>query len=102
MIKDNKPLSMAEAVEYIEKTKDNGTDVAISFVKKFTKLKSKEAKELREKIRKLDLMKVKEEHITKIIDLMPENREDLNKIFIDTSLDEDEAKKILETIKECK
>ena len=33
---------------------------------------------------------------------MPENAEDLNKIFVDISLDEDEKRKILETIKEFK
>ena len=47
-------------------------------------------------------MRVKQEHIVKIIDLMPENAEELNKIFVDSSLDEDETKKILETVKEFK
>jgi len=41
------------------------------------------------------------EQIIKIIDLLPENQEDLNKI-VDISLDENETKKILETVKEFK
>ena len=99
MIIERKPLSMVEAKEYINK--DSGTDI-LGFVKKFITLKPKNAKELKEKIINLDLLKVKSEHITKIIDIMPETTEDLNKIFSDMNLDEDETKKLLETIKEFK
>ena len=99
MIIERKPLSMVEAKEYINK--DSGTDI-LGFVKKFIILKPKNAKELKEKIINLDLLKVKSEHITKIIDIMPETTEDLNKIFSDMNLDEDETKKLLETIKEFK
>ncbi len=101
MIKNNKLLSMSEVIEYLKKTENSGTDIA-KFIKKFAKLTPKEAKELRKKIEELDLMKVREEHIVKIIDLMPENPEDLNKIFVGVGLDENETKKILETIKEFK
>ena len=100
MIKDNKDLSMAEIAGYI-KTKSNDTDL-VGFIKKFTKLNAKEAKESRKKLEELDLMKMRPEYIVKIIDLMPENKEDLNKIFTDIGLDEDETKKILETVKEFK
>ncbi len=98
MIKTTELLSMAEAVEYLDKT--DSTDVK-GFIKKFTKLKPKEAKELKKKLGELDMMKLKTEQIVKIIDLLPENQEDLNKI-VDVSLDEDETKKILETAKEFK
>ena len=90
---------MVEAKEHMDK--DSGTDI-IGFVKKFVILKPEKAKELKKKIQDLDLLKVKEEHITKIIDLMPETSEDLSKIFSDVSLDEDETKKLLEAIKEFK
>lgn len=99
MIVEKKPLSMVEANEYIDK--DSGTDIK-GFIKKFAILKPGKAKELRQKIQNLDLLKIKEEHIIKIIDLMPENAENLNKICSDVSLDEDETKKILDTIKEFK
>ena len=101
MIKINKPLSMAEVTEYAKKIEDSEINLS-AFIKKFIKLNLKEAKELRKKIEKLELMKIKAEHIVKIIDLMPENVEDLNKIFADVSLNEDETRKILETIKEFK
>ena len=101
MIKNIEPLSMPEVIEYIKKTGESQADIK-SFIKKFTKLNYKEAKELRKKIEELDLMKLRAEHIVKIIDLMPENSEELNKIFVDVSLNEDETKKILETIKKFK
>ena len=101
MIIDNTPLSMAESVEYIKKSEDPKVE-ALNFIKKFVKLSPKEAKELKGKLEKLDLMKISAEHIVKIIDLLPEGEVDLNKIFNDVGLDEDETKKILETVKEFK
>jgi DNA-directed RNA polymerase subunit F len=101
MIKNTEPLSAAEIMEYIGKGEDSEANIK-NFIKKFVKLSQKEAKELRKELEKLELMKLRKEHIVKIIDLMPENEEDLNKIFIDVSLNEDETKKILETVKKFK
>jgi len=101
MIKHSEPLSMNEVVGYIKNVEDSETDI-IGFTKKFIKLTQKETKELRKKLEELELIKVKPEHIVKIIDLAPENTEELNKIFTDVSLDEDETKKILEKVKEFK
>ncbi len=95
MIKNNKPISMAEAQEYLEKDSN-----AAIFIKKFTKLNPKKAKELRKKLESLGIIKLNEFYISKIIDLMPERNEELNRLFIDVSLDEDEAKKILDSVKE--
>jgi DNA-directed RNA polymerase subunit F len=101
MIKNTNPMNMAEALEYVKKNSDSGAEIQ-KFIKKFVKLKPKEAKEMRKKLENLDLMKMKPEHIVKIIDLLPEDSENLNKIFNDVSLNEDETKKILETIEEFK
>ena len=100
MIKNSESLSMAEASEYINDTEKN-TEI-IAFIKKFNELSTKDAKQLREKLRNLNLMKIREEHISKIIDVLPEDAPDLNKIFVDVSLEEDETKKILDTVKEFK
>lgn len=101
MIINKEPLSMAEALKYIKKDETFGEEV-IGFIKKFTKMKKEKANELKKKIRALELIKVKEEHIAKIIDLMPETKEDLNKIFSNVGLDEDEVQKIINTVKEFK
>ena len=101
MIKNTTPLNMTEALEYIKKDSDSGAEIK-KFIKKFAKLKPEKAKEMQKKLESLDLMKIKPEHIAKIIDLLPEDSENLNKIFNDVNLNEDETKKILETIGEFK
>lgn len=100
MIKNSEPLSMAESFEYIKK--DENEAEIVGFIKKFNKLKAKEAGELKQEIESLGMIKIKPEGTVKIIDLLPETVEELNKIFIDISLDEDETKKILDTIKKYK
>lgn len=92
---------MAESLEFIEETKEGESEIDMKkFVKKFSKMDPKDAKKLREKLSELNLLKLKQEYISKVIDVFPENQEDLNKIFTDVSLDEDESKKVLDTIKE--
>ena len=92
---------MAEALEYISEDEENETKV-VDFIKKFNKLKPKEAKELRQQIESLGIIKIKPEYIIKVIDILPENIDELNKIFADVTLEEDEANRILEEIKKFK
>ena len=101
MIKNNEPLSMSEANTYVEKSKNSETDI-VGFIKKFAKLKPEKAIELRKELSDLDLVKVNPKHISKIIDLMPEEKEELGKIFVDIRLNENETNKILEIIKKFK
>ncbi len=101
MIKNSELLSMAEVLEYVKESGEKETDV-VGFIKKFNKLKPKEAKELKQELERLEIMKIKPDYIVKMIDLLPETSEELNKIFIDVSLDEDETRRILETIKKFK
>ncbi len=101
MIKNTEAISMAEALEYVGKKDEEGAEVKV-FVKKFTKMTPAKAKELRKKLEEMDMMRMKNEHIVKIIEILPENQEELNKIFVDVGLDEDETKKILDTVKEYK
>lgn len=101
MINNTTSLSMAESLEYIEKDK-KAEKSAADFIKKFVKIKPKEAKELRKKLEALDIIKMNSMNISKLIDVLPEKAEEVNKIFIDVSLDENETQKILDTIKEFK
>lgn len=96
MIKSTKAISMAEAKEFARK-KDEEFN---SFAKNFLLLKPEKAKSLRENLLALGLIKLNEKHISKIIDILPEDKEELSKIVNDTSLDENETAKILETIKQ--
>lgn len=101
MIKNNEPLSMAETSAYVGKASDSETEI-VGFIKKFTKLKPKQAIELRKEIESLDFVKVNSKHLSKIIDLIPEDKEDIGKIFVDIGLNEDETNKILEITKKYK
>jgi DNA-directed RNA polymerase subunit F len=91
---------MPEAMEYVKKSK--GTEDLIKFAKEFTNMKPKDAVELRKKLDELDLIKLNSDQKAKIIEMAPEDKDDLNKIFVDVKLDEDETNKILDTIKEFK
>lgn len=100
MIISRKPISIAESLDHLgEKTEKN--EELRNFMDKFETIEGKSARELREKIEKMGLMKINGEQTAKIIDLMPENREDLGKIFTDATLDESEAKRILDAVREA-
>ena len=101
MIKNTTPLSIAESIEFMEDNKDGETE-AKKFAKKFVSLDAKDAKSLRKKLESLDMIKMKPEHLVKILDFLPEDSESLGKIFTDVGLDEDETKKILDIVKEFK
>ena len=103
MIHDRVPLNMNEVQGLLndlpDSEKKEETEV---FLKKFIKAKPEQAKKIKEGIEGLDLLKMKQEHIVKIIDLLPEDASDINKIFVDVSLNEDETNKILEIVKKSK
>jgi len=96
MIKKVTPLSLAESVPYISDAEVKG------FMKKLTNLSDKKAHELREKLNSLNLIKLNEKHVSKLIDFLPEEKEELSKILPDSNFDENETNTILSTIKENK
>jgi len=97
MINEMKPLSLAEVKDLIGDVEDRKE--LKDYIKKFGKLSKEDSLKLGEEIRGLDNMKVKEENIVKIVDFVPKTSEELNKIFTDVSLDEEECNKILEIVK---
>jgi DNA-directed RNA polymerase subunit F len=101
-IKEMKPITMAEAREILKGNDSERAKIADAFFKKFTKLSAGEAKKMFDSIKKLNLDKLKDEDIVKIIDFMPEDAENLRKIFTgsDITLEQDEITKILEIAKE--
>lgn len=93
------PLSFVEVKDLLGDLKVENKELD-GFLKKFIKVKS--ADDLKKELNSLGLIKLKQEHIIKIIDIMPEEASELNKIFIDVTLDENETNKILEIIKKNK
>jgi DNA-directed RNA polymerase subunit F len=103
MIKERKSLAMYEVKELLEEARETEKGKELKgFIKKFSKLTNEKSKKLKEELEKLELIKLKQSDIIKIVDIAPENATELNKIFTETSLDADETAKILETIKSTK
>jgi DNA-directed RNA polymerase subunit F len=103
MIIDRTPLNYNEVEDILKdlpvSTKKEETE---AFLKKFVKTKPEQAKKIKQELEKLDMLKLKSEHAVKIVDLLPKDASDLNKIFVDISLNEDETNKILEIVKNTK
>lgn len=96
MITGKKPLTLAEVKEY---TKDSESQPLIEYMKSFSKLSTTNASKLTEELVSLNNLKMKEEDIVKLVDFLPKDAEDLNKIFLDVSLSEEESNTILAVIK---
>ena len=100
MILERTPLNLDEVKEILKNLEDSDKKEEMEiYLKKFSKTKPEKAKKIKEELEKLDLLKMKREHLVKIVDLMPEDTTDLNKIFSDVSLNEDETNKILNVVK---
>lgn len=100
MIRNTQSLDMSEVKKVLGGLADTDKKEQLeSFIKKFSKISPGKAEELKKELNELGLIKLKQEHIIKIIDLLPEDAPDLNKIFVDLTLDEEEANKILEVVK---
>ena len=101
MIIKQETLSVAEAKGFLDKKEEKDAEVN-SFIEKFVTISPEQAKDMREKLNEVSEIKIKPEHISKIIDILPKDIEELNKILTDVSLDEDETKKILSIVEEFK
>ena len=101
MILESKPITMAESKEILKDYDTEKAKASIIMIKKFSKLTSEEAKKIFSEIKKLNLEKLKDEDIVKIIDFLPEDPESLRKIFAgsDITFDQDEISKILNAAK---
>jgi len=96
MINSMKPLALCEVKEIVEQLEEKKE--LKDYLKKFGNLSNEVSVKLMDELEKLDNMKIKKEHIVKIVDFFPKTSEDLNKIFSDVSLDEKEVNEVLEII----
>ena len=103
MILDRIPLNMNEVQIILKDLPDSDKKEEMEiYLKKFLKTKPEQAKKIKEEMEKTELLKLKPDHLVKIVDLLPENASELNKIFADVSLNEEETNKILEIVKNSK
>jgi DNA-directed RNA polymerase subunit F len=97
VIKEERPITLAEVYDSVgDNEKAEGVK---KFLKTFIKIDGSKVKELKEELTSLDLIKLKDSHIVKIIDFMPEDTSELNKILVEVSLDEEEINKVLDVVK---
>ena len=102
------PISMAEVKEEINKIKKRDEELGVrsgkteEYLNEFCMLDLKKARELYEKIEKLNIPRLRDQHIWKIIDLMPTNVEDLKVILqaYTISVSNENIKKIADVVKE--
>lgn len=96
MILNSKPLSIVESAEYVKKGDERHIH---EYFKNFTKLDIEKAREIKSSLSALNNPKIKESHIVKVIDVVPQSVEEVHKIFVDVSLSEEEANTILNIVK---
>ena len=99
-IMEETPITMAE-VSALAGDSEKGEAIK-KFIKQFTKMPVEKARELKEELKALDLIKLKDSHIVKIVDFMPTDASELNKVIIEVSLDQEEITKILEVVSKYK
>ena len=93
-VTEERPITMAEVVSMAGDSEKS--EEIKKFIKKFNKMDVKKALKMKEELKALDLIKLKDDHIVKIVDFVPKDASELNKVIIEVSLDSDEVAKILE------
>jgi DNA-directed RNA polymerase subunit F len=91
------PLCLAVVKEHIKNLEEKKTMEA--YIKRFGNLTKDKAEKLKEELIALNNPKINAEYTVKIIDFLPKDAEDLNKIMVDANLSEEESKSILDVVK---
>ncbi len=100
------PLTMAELKEELSDLKKKQDlsfrgNKTLEYLNIFSKVSKKSVDEMKEKLKALDLVRLKDRHITKIVDIMPENIESLKTLLANENitLKEEELNNILACLK---
>ncbi len=104
---ESKPVSMAEAKEIMLKREKEGDlsyeqKLALSHLKKFTKLKKSDTEKLKQEIS--SVIHMSPERLIQIVNVLPTNADEVRMIFAGErfSIKEDEINKIIEIVKKYK
>jgi len=108
IILEEKPIHLAELKERLEKIESRDKELGFratktkEYLKKFTKLDNKKSQELIKKINSLNIPRIKDRQITKIVDLLPINLDELRMIFVGeiTTITPENMQQILNVVKE--
>ncbi|HLC57201.1 MAG TPA: hypothetical protein VJH95_01370 [Candidatus Nanoarchaeia archaeon] len=100
------PLSMVEAREMLKELKGQEKELPVrlnktmEYLAQYTKADMKKVNELKEKLNKLEIARLRERHIIKIIDIMPKELDGLRLIFSgeNVTLKQEDLQKILDAL----
>lgn len=95
---NKRPVTMTEVALNLKDVDENKP--IHNYIKKFKSLDKQKSEKLVESVRALNNPKIKEEDIVKVADFLPRDSEDVNKIFTEVSLNEEEINSILQIMKE--
>lgn len=104
---EEKPITMAELKAELDDIKKRDKELSFrsnktqEYLSQFSKKDYNKVKELIEKIEKLKIPRLKEEHIVKIIDVMPQSLDDLKSLLqgYTVTIKQENMKKIVEVVK---
>lgn len=107
-VKEEKPLSLIEVKNIINdiKKRDKELNFRTNKISEYldvfaSKQDLKKTQELKQKIKNLDIPRLKDKHIAKIIDIAPKDLETLKVLFVgeDINLQQEDLERILATLK---
>lgn len=109
-VTSEEPISMYDLKKHIEDIKKRDAELGFRAVKteeylnSFAKLDHKKAEELKKKIEDLNIPRLKSEHICKLIDVMPNDAEDVKLVLnaYSITVTNENIAKIADVIKEYK
>jgi DNA-directed RNA polymerase subunit F len=106
-VEDKQPISLAELNEHIKEISERDEELNYrtgkteEYVNEFTRLSLDEYQDLKETIEELDIPRLKEKHIIKIADFLPEDTTVLDVVLdgYPLTLNKENKEKILDAVK---
>tara|TARA_Y100000034_G_scaffold116664_1_gene155248 strand:+ start:923 stop:1267 length:345 start_codon:yes stop_codon:yes gene_type:complete len=107
-VTNERPITMSELTEDLatlekkEKELNFRSNKTRSYLNNFKLLPIKDAEELSKKIEALDIPRLKDRQVVKVVDMLPQNLDEIRMIFTGetTTVNEENLKKILDVVKE--
>ena len=103
-----RPITMVELAEDLEKLEKDEKELNFrsnktkTYLSHFAKISFKDVKEITKKIKKLEIPRLKDRQIVKVIDILPKDIDDLRMVFVGeiTTVNDENMKKILDVVKD--
>ena len=101
------PITLAEVKEKLDiinkrdKQLNTAATKTYEYAEHFSKVDNKKIQELKQKLNELNVPRLKERHIVKLIDILPEEIDSLRAVFVGETITvkQEDLNKILEVIK---